>query len=248
MSLAECSLTRLQATSRLTGIMSVVAILVAAGRGERMGADRPKAFLELGGQPLLLRAARAFDDAPSVELIVAVVPERQVEEAQGILRSLATDVVVAPGGPRRQDSVLEGLKQMPDGFDGVVLVHDAARPLVDVGLIEDVARAAAEEGAALPVLPVVDTVKRLQEGRVVGTLDREELGAAQTPQGFRLDLLVSAYEAAFRDRVSLTDEAMAVERLGVPVRVVRGSPLNRKITTPQDLAWAESLVLGAVRA
>jgi 2-C-methyl-D-erythritol 4-phosphate cytidylyltransferase len=228
--------------------MSAVAILVAAGRGERMGADRPKAFLELGGQPLLLRAARAFDDAPSVELVVAVVPEGQVEAARGMLRPLATGIVVVAGGARRQDSVLEGLKQVPDGFDGVVLVHDAARPLVDVRLIEDVARVAAEGGAALPVLPVVDTVKRLREGRVVETLDREDLGAAQTPQGFRLDLLVSAYEAAFRDRVSLTDEAMAVERLGAPVRVVRGSPLNRKITTPEDLAWAEGLLPGAIRA
>jgi 2-C-methyl-D-erythritol 4-phosphate cytidylyltransferase len=228
--------------------MSAVAILVAAGRGERMGANRPKAFLDLGGQPLLLRAARAFDDAPSVQLVVAVVPEGEVESAQGLLGSLMTSLAVVPGGRRRQDSVLEGLKQVPDGFVGVVLVHDAARPFVDVRLIEDVVRAADEEGAALPVLPVVDTIKRLREGRVEQTLDRETLGAAQTPQGFRFDLLVSAYEAAFRDQVTVTDEAMAVERLGAPVRVVPGSPLNRKITTPEDLAWAEGLVPGAVRA
>ena len=228
--------------------MSAVAILVAAGRGERMGADRPKAFLDLAGQPLLLRAARAFDDAPAVQLVVVVVPENEVEAARRILGSLATSLAVVTGGRRRQDSVLEGLKHVPDGFEGVVLVHDAARPLVDVRLIEDVALAAEEVGAALPVLPVVDTVKRLHEGRVVETLDREELGAAQTPQGFRFDLLVSAYEAAFRDQVTLTDEAMAVERLGAPVRVVPGSPLNRKITTPEDLAWAEGLVPGAVRA
>jgi 2-C-methyl-D-erythritol 4-phosphate cytidylyltransferase len=228
--------------------MSAVAILVAAGRGERMGAKRPKAFLDLGGQPLLLRAARAFDDAPSVQLVVAVVPEGEIESARGFLGSLMTSLAVVPGGHRRQDSVLEGLKQVPDGFEGVVLVHDAARPFVDVRLIEDVVRAADEEGAAVPVLPVVDTIKRLREGRVAQTLDRQELGAAQTPQGFRFDVLVSAYEAAFRDQVTVTDEAMAVERLGAPVRVVPGSPLNRKITTPEDLAWAERLVPGAVRA
>ena len=228
--------------------MSAVAILIAAGRGERMGADRPKAFLDLGGQPLLLRAARAFDDAPSVQLVVAVVPEGEVETTRELLSSLTTSVAVVSGGRRRQDSVLEGLKQVPDGFEGPVLVHDAARPLVDVRLIEDVTRAAEEAGAALPVLPVVDTIKRLREGRVVETLDREELGAAQTPQGFRFDLLVSAYEAAFRDQVTVTDEATAVERLGAPVQVVPGSPLNRKITTPEDLAWAESLLAGAVRA
>jgi 2-C-methyl-D-erythritol 4-phosphate cytidylyltransferase len=98
------------------------------------------------------------------------------------------------------------------------------------------------------VLGLVDTVKRLRDGCVVETLDREELGAAQTPQGFRFDLLVSAYEAAFRDNVTLTDEAMAVERIGAPVRVVPGSAQNRKITTPEDLAWAEGVVPGAVRA
>ena len=228
--------------------MQAVAILVAAGRGERMGADRPKAFLDLGGQPLLLRAARAFDAAPSVEGIVAVVPEEDVETARGLLAPVKKLVAVAAGGVRRQDSVLEGLRLVPEGFDGVVLVHDAARPLVDVPLIEEVARAAAEEGAALPVLAVVDTVKRVRQGRVVETLDREELAAAQTPQGFRFALLVDAYEAAFRDRLTLTDESMAVERLGAPVQAVVGSPRNRKITTPADLAWAEVVVQGLVQA
>ena len=213
-----------------------------------MRADRPKAFLDLGGQPLLLRAALAFEEAPSVERLVAVVSEDQVATARGILSSLKKTLAVVPGGPRRQDSVLEGLKQAPEAFEGVVLVHDAARPLVDVGLIEEVARAAEQAGAALPVLRLVDTVKRLRDGCVVETLDREELGAAQTPQGFRFDLLVSAYEAAFRDDVTLTDEAMAVERIGAPVRAVPGSARNRKITTPEDLAWAEGVLPGAVRA
>jgi 2-C-methyl-D-erythritol 4-phosphate cytidylyltransferase len=98
------------------------------------------------------------------------------------------------------------------------------------------------------VLPVVDTVKRVRDGLVVETLDREELGAAQTPQGFRFPLLVEAYEAARRDGVTVTDEAMAVERLGAPVRAVPGSPRNRKITTPEDLEWAEGVLAGLVRA
>jgi 2-C-methyl-D-erythritol 4-phosphate cytidylyltransferase len=228
--------------------MQALAILVAAGRGERMGTGRPKAFLELGGQPLLLRAARAFDAAPSVGAVVAVVPAAEVEAAQEMLAALAKPVSVVAGGRRRQDSVLEGLKQAPDGFDGLVLVHDAARPLVDVALIESVCRAAAAEGAALPVLPVVDTVKRVADGRVLETLDRETLGAAQTPQGFRFELLARAYEAAFREKVTLTDEAMAVERLGGTVRAVAGSARNRKITTPEDLAWAEGVVQGILRA
>jgi len=228
--------------------MQAFAILVAAGRGERMGTDRPKAFLDLAGQPLLVRAARAFEAAPSVEGIVAVVPQDDVETARGLLAPVKKLAGVAAGGSRRQDSVLEGLRLVPADFDGVVLVHDAARPLVDVPLIEAVTRAAAETGAALPVLAVVDTVKRVRDGCVVETLDREELAAAQTPQGFRFPLLVDAYEAAFRDRLTLTDESMAVERLGTPVRAVAGSPRNRKITTPADLAWAEVVVQGLVQA
>jgi 2-C-methyl-D-erythritol 4-phosphate cytidylyltransferase len=228
--------------------MESLAILVAAGRGERMGAGRPKAFLELAGEALLLRAARVFDAAPSVGRIVAVVPGDAVATARALLAPVRKLAAVVPGGDRRQDSVREGLKQAPAGFEGVVLVHDAARPLVDVALVEAVAREAAEAGAALPVVPVVDTVKRVRDGLVVETLDREELGAAQTPQGFRLPILARAYEAAFADRLTVTDEAMAVERLGAPVRAVPGSPRNRKITTPSDLAWAEGVLAGLVQA
>ncbi len=222
--------------------MQALAILVAAGRGERMGAERPKAFLALGGQPLLLRAALAFEAAPSVDATVVVVPAEEIDAARALLVPLGKVRAVFAGGARRQDSVLEGLKWAPDGFEGVVLVHDAARPLVDTPLIEAVCQAARENGAALPVLGLVDTVKRVRDGRVIETVDRKELGAAQTPQGFRFPLLVRAYEAAFRDRVELTDEAMAVERLGVPVVAVPGSARNSKITTPEDLAWAETLL------
>ncbi len=227
--------------------MQAVAIVVAAGRGERMGAERPKAFLELCGEPLLLRAARAFEAAPSVGKIVAVVPELQIPAARERLAALPKLLSVVAGGERRQDSVLAGLRQVPADFDGVVLVHDAARPLVDVELIEAVARQAAATGAALPVLPLVDTVKRVRAGRVVETLERAELGGAQTPQGFRFALLRDAYEAALRAGVALTDEAMAVERLGHPVYAVPGSKRNRKLTTPDDLAWAESVVAGILR-
>jgi 2-C-methyl-D-erythritol 4-phosphate cytidylyltransferase len=229
--------------------MNGLAILVAAGRGERMGAGRPKAFLPIGGQPILLRAALAFEAASSVDAIVAVVPEAQIAEARGMLSVVTKLHAVVAGGARRQDSVLQGMKQAPDGFEGVVLVHDAARPFVEPLLIDAVARAARENGAALPVVGLVDTLKRVHEGHVVETLDRDELAAAQTPQGFRFPLLVRAYEDAFRERVTLTDEAMAVERLGEVVVAVPGSLRNRKITTPDDLAWAEELLRqGAVTA
>jgi 2-C-methyl-D-erythritol 4-phosphate cytidylyltransferase len=228
--------------------MQSLAILVAAGRGERMGQSRPKAFLELAGEALVLRAARAFERSPTVGRIVAVVPSDELAAARALLAPLRKLAAVVPGGERRQDSVREGLRQAGDGFEGVVLVHDAARPLVEPALVEAVASEAAASGAAVPVVPVVDTVKRLRDGLVVETLDREALGSAQTPQGFRYELLARAYEAAFRDCVTVTDEAMAVERLGAPVRAVPGSSRNRKITTPEDLAWAEGVLAGLVRA
>src|SRR5512139_709493 len=228
--------------------MQSLVILVAAGRGERMGGSRPKAFLELAGEALVLRAARVFDQAPSVGRIVAVVPGEELAAARALLAPVGKGAAVVAGGERRQDSVREGLRQAPAGFDGVVLVHDAARPLVDVDLVEAVAGEAASAGAAVPVVPVVDTVKRVRDGLVVETLDRASLGSAQTPQGFLFAVLADAYEAAFRDGVTVTDEAMAVERLGAPVRAVPGSPRNRKITTREDLAWAEGVLAGLVRA
>jgi 2-C-methyl-D-erythritol 4-phosphate cytidylyltransferase len=224
--------------------MNVVAILVAAGRGERLGGERPKAFVPLAGQPMLLRAARAFEQASAVGAIVAVVPPLELDSSRALLDGVRKLSGLVAGGARRQDSVLEGMRQVPAGFDGVVLVHDAARPLVDAPLIDAVAAEAWRHGAAVPTLPIVDTVKRVRGGCVVETLDRSELGAAQTPQGFRFELLARAYEAAFRDCVALTDEAMAVERLGLRVAIVPGSARNRKITTPEDLAWAEALLAG----
>jgi 2-C-methyl-D-erythritol 4-phosphate cytidylyltransferase/2-C-methyl-D-erythritol 2,4-cyclodiphosphate synthase len=189
-----------------------------------------------------LRAAAAFQAAPSVEAIVAVVPRSEIDSARALLATLPKLASVVAGGSRRQDSVAEGLRQVPADFDGLIVVHDAARPLVDVATIEAVCAAARQSGAALPVLGLVDTVKRVREGAVLETLDRRELAAAQTPQGFRRELLARAYAEAEKTGALLTDEAMAVERLGHPVRAVAGTARNRKITTPEDLAWAEDLL------
>lgn len=220
--------------------MQTLAILVAAGRGERMGAGRPKAFIDLGGQPLLLRAARALAACSTLDELVAVVPEEAQEEAHSVLSGVAQRIVV--GGARRQDSVLAGLRAAPDGFAGIVLVHDAARPFVTPEIVEAVAEAARRVGAAVPVLPLHDTIKTVEDGWITATLDRSRLVSAQTPQGFRFDLLMQACEAAARDGVALTDEAMAIERLGAPVAAVPGSPRNRKLTTPADLEWARRVL------
>jgi 2-C-methyl-D-erythritol 4-phosphate cytidylyltransferase len=227
---------------------SSIAILVAAGRGERMGGGRPKAFLPLAGRPLLLRAAEAFESAPEVGAIVAVVPASDQREASELLASLRKVTAVVPGGATRQDSVRAGLAALPAAFDGVVLVHDAARALIGPALIASVARAAADTGAAIPVLPLVDTIKRVRDGMLQETLDRTELAAAQTPQGVRRALLEEALDHAAREGVTVTDEAMAVERLGRPVAAVVGSPRNLKITTPHDLRWAEMLLASVEKA
>lgn len=222
--------------------METLAILVAAGRGERLGAARPKAFLEVGGRPMLRWAAQAFETAAAVDALVAVVPAEEADSARELLSDLTKLHAVVPGGARRQDSVRAGLAQAPEGFDGVVLVHDAARPFVEPALIDAVAAAARESGAALPVLALVDTVKRVKDGFVAETLDRSELYGAQTPQGFRFALLERACREAEGAGLLLTDECMAVERAGAPVRAVPGSARNRKITTPADLEWAEALL------
>jgi 2-C-methyl-D-erythritol 4-phosphate cytidylyltransferase len=222
--------------------METLAILVAAGRGERMGAGRPKAFLAIAGQTLLVRSARALRAAPSVGAIVAVVPPEAIDEARALLDASVPGCVVVPGGGRRQDSVQAGLDALPEGFDGVVLVHDAARPFVPADVVEAVAAAAREHGAAIPAVSLIDTVKEVRDARVMGTLDRNRLAAAQTPQAFRRDVLARAYGRAFADSVTVTDESMAVERLGLPVACVEGSARSRKLTTPDDLEWAERLV------
>lgn len=222
--------------------MEILAILVAAGRGERLGGARPKAFIEVGGRSMLAWSAEAFEAVPAVDAIVAVVPEAERARAREMLTHVTKLHAIVPGGERRQDSVRAGLAQAPQGFDGIVLVHDAARPFVERAVIEAVVRAARESGAALPVVPVVDTVKRVRDGRVLETVDRSELFGAQTPQGFRLSGLTRAYAAADAAGLTVTDEAMALERLGEMVRAVPGSARNRKITTPDDLAWAEDVV------
>jgi 2-C-methyl-D-erythritol 4-phosphate cytidylyltransferase len=227
--------------------MEARAIIVAAGRGERMGAGAPKAFLAVAGVPMLVHSARAFDAAASVSAIAVVVPADRIDEARAMLRGLQKPVTVVAGGERRQDSVRRGLDAVPGDFDGVVLVHDAARPLVDVALIDLVAAVAGRAGAAIPVLPVADTIKRIEDGIVRATVDRAALSAAQTPQGFDIAVLREAYDVAERDGTPLTDEAMAVEHIGRPVRAVPGSARNRKITTPDDLAWAEDLLARGAR-
>lgn len=221
----------------------VGAIVAAGGSGQRAGLA--KQWLELGGETVLRRSARLLADCPGVDELVLVVPAGEEARAAEALAGLGKAGRAVAGGPARADSVRNGLAALPDCE--VVLVHDAARPFATPALVARVAEAAARDGAALAALPVTDTVKRAgraapgEPARVAATLDRRELWLAQTPQGFRRELLLRAYAAAGAEASAATDECGLVERLGAPVTLVPGEPGNFKITSPEDVARARAL-------
>jgi len=219
----------------------VGALVLAGGRGERLGSPLPKAFVAVAGVPMLVRAVEALGAVESIDRIQPVVPAQCPEVA---LPPLGGRVAApATGGAERQDSVAAGLAALGEAVDWV-LVHDAARCLVAPGDVLRVIEAAVECGAAILAAPVTDTLKRVEGGAVAETLDRSVCWAAQTPQVFRRGLLVEAHQQARREGVVGTDDAQLVERLGHPVRVVASRAPNLKITHPADLAWAERWLEG----
>ena len=214
------------------------AIIVAAGAGTRFG--EPKQFSYLKGKPVLEWTLEAFQAHPEVDSIVLVLPDDEGLKHYRMRYSKVVDCV--RGGERRQDSVWQGFRLLDAAAPEVILVHDGARPLIGAELISRVIAAARADGAAVPVLAIEDTVKEVREGRVAGTVDRTVLARAQTPQGFRFEVLKKALEAARRDRFYGTDEAALAERLGIPVTAVAGDPRNVKITTRVDMNIAEALL------
>jgi len=216
-------------------------VIAAGGSGVRLGGRIPKQFRLLNGKPVIQIALRAFENVRPVRQIVIVVPKRYLLRTQRVVaQSGARKVVgIVPGGRTRQESVLRGLRAFGRRPD-VVLVHDAARPFVHRTLILDVLRKAGSDRAAVPALPVRDTIKlSTRAGYLSQTLDRSKLWVVQTPQGFHFDLLFKAHRLAARRRVRATDDAALVERLGVPVCIVRGSLRNIKITERSDLLLAK---------
>ncbi len=222
--------------------MATAALVLAAGRGTRLGADRPKAFVRLACVPLVVHSVRSLSAAQGIDWIQVVVPAGDAglwREAQSALEGLEGLLPAVPGGAERQDSVQAGLDALAADVD-LVAVHDAARALVRP---EDVARVVAvgrAEGAALLAAPARDTIKRVRDGRVQETPARETCWVAQTPQVFRRELLAEALAKAEAEGFVGTDDAQLVERLGVPVHVVEGDPGNLKITGPEDLLAAEA--------
>jgi 2-C-methyl-D-erythritol 4-phosphate cytidylyltransferase/2-C-methyl-D-erythritol 2,4-cyclodiphosphate synthase len=230
------------------------AVVVAAGRSERMG-GRDKLAADLAGRPVLAWSLAAIAASPMVERIALVrTAERAAQPRASWLPSKV--VAVVAGGARRQESVAAGIRALEaadaargasgDGADRrVLLVHDGARPLVSQRLVEAVARAAAEHGAAIPVLPVSETLKRVEGDIVTATVDRTGAATAQTPQGVRWDVLRSALASVRPDDVGeLTDEAALLEAAGITVHAVPGEAANLKITRAEDLALAEARLAG----
>jgi len=216
-------------------------VVAAAGRGTRMGGRR-KPFLDLAGEPVLLRALRPFLLQPSVEAIAVTLPAGEVAAPPAWLRSLDPRILLVPGGLERGDSVRAALARLPAELD-VILVHDAARPLISVALVERAITAAARGLSVVVAVPVTDTIKEVDaDGRIVGTPDRRRLWAAQTPQAFPAALLRAAYQRAQQEGISATDDAALVAACGGTIVVLEGEPANLKITTETDLVIAAALL------
>lgn len=222
--------------------MRVIAIIVAAGSGSRFG--KPKQFELLGGEPVFIHSVRAFLLCKRVDRLVLVTSEELMEEMNSLLhaKGIAKAVSVTLGGERRQDSVMNGLVSAHADDDDVVLVHDAARPLVSQKIIHDVIDATITHGAALAAVQVVDTLKREEDGFATDTVDRGHLWRAQTPQSARAGLLRDALKNAQNKGVTGTDEAQLLSLISVESFIVSSDERNFKITYPDDLARAEALL------
>ena len=227
--------------------MFVSAIIAAGGRGLRLGADRPKQFLEIGGRSILEASVGALAASNRIDEIVVALPDDHLAAAGKGWAAVAKPIAFVAGGPRRQDSVANAFAKAA-GHADVIVIHDAARPFVTADMIARTIDAAHEHGAAIAAIPARDTVKQTgdpdRDGSrpILATIPRDTVFLAQTPQAFQRDVLARAI--AEGSSIDATDEAMLVERLGLPVRVVEGDLRNIKITTAEDLALARRVASG----
>lgn len=216
------------------------AVIVAAGSASRMGGI-DKVMAPLGGEPMILRTVRTFQNCGAIREIVIVTREDLILPITELCGGFDKVRAVVRGGDSRQASVKLGLSAFTDKME-LAAVHDGARPLVSEAVIDRTVRAAHTYGGAAPVVSVKDTIKVFEGGFIASTPDRETLRAVQTPQVFDLDLLRGALEKADKDGAAVTDDCSAVERLGLKIRLVEGEERNLKVTTPMDLKIAEMLL------
>jgi 2-C-methyl-D-erythritol 4-phosphate cytidylyltransferase len=226
-----------------------VAIVVAAGKGTRLGGDRPKQFLELDGVPVIIHTLRQFERSREIDEIVVVLPAEETDAFLSIANEfgLRKPLRTVAGGATRAQSVQRGLTAA--GEAEIVAVHDGVRPFVIAAEIDQVVSAARRTGAAILVAPVADTIKELKDDRIVRTLPRSQLRRALTPQCFRFDILKRACDQLARveaEGVEVTDDSLLVERLGVEIVAVEGSARNIKITREEDLVLGEALLKSIV--
>lgn len=222
---------------------TIAVVLPAAGRSTRFGGREKKPFVSLEGRPVWLRAAELFwsrDEVYKLYLVVAAEDREMFRSRFAHLIAFANAEVVE-GGAERTDSVANALARIPEDVP-LVAIHDAVRPLTPHALIDAVFAAAQRHGAAIPALPVADTLKQAEQQRITATVSRQGLYQAQTPQVFRRDWLAQAYMQRTQLPGPITDDAQLVEAAGFPVAIVPGSPLNFKITTPEDLELAEAVI------
>jgi 2-C-methyl-D-erythritol 4-phosphate cytidylyltransferase len=217
-------------------------VIVAGGSGSRVGGDELKQFRWVAGKPMLLHSVQTFMARPDVGMVVVVLPQRYAGDPPPWLFQCDVDrLLVSIAGRTRSESVANGLDDLPDEAE-IVLVHDAARPLVDAATIERVVTIVRGGTSAIAALPVVDTLKEVAEdGHVVRTVSRERLWRAQTPQGFPRRIIVDAHRRARDERITATDDAALCERLGIPVMAVRGSERAMKVTDESDFARVDAL-------
>lgn len=228
------------AARRLLPLQKCGAVIVAAGSASRMGGI-DKVMAQLGGEPMIVRTVRAFQNALAVSEIVIVTREDLIQPITKLCSGFDKVKAVVCGGKSRQESVWNGLNTLSSDVK-LAAIHDGARPLITQAVIDRTIRAAHTYGAAAPAVPVKDTVKVVTGGVVASTPDRSTLQAVQTPQVFDFDLLRGALKKAEKENASLTDDCSAVERMGMSVKIVEGDERNLKVTTPMDLKIAELLL------
>ena len=223
--------------------MKEYVIIVAGGKGLRMGADIPKQFLPIGGKPILMRTLERFREFSADLKIILVLPESQQDYWKTLCEQFHFTLThqLADGGETRFHSVQNGLALIPDDAEGVVGVHDGVRPFPSIEVIRRCYETAREKKAVIPVIPVVETVRRL-EGEKSVTVPRNDYRLVQTPQCFDIQLLKAANRAADGSPVGFTDDASVVEAFGFDITLVEGNRENIKITTPFDMTIAEALV------